>query len=72
MTKNKQTRLIQLPNRRKFDVSNRKDVEIYRHFLETNSWKITGSCPFELEYPYLSVPDMIKDKLIRKYLKVSV
>ena len=61
---------IKSANKRKFDLNDKKDIEIYKSFLETNSWKITGSCPFQLEYPYLTVPDMIKDKLIRKYLKV--
>jgi hypothetical protein len=51
-------------------MNNKEDVEIYKHFLVHNDWKIVGSCPFELEYPYTSVPDMIKDKLVRKFLKV--
>ena len=63
---------ITLAKKRKFDLNSKKDVEIYKSFLETNSWKITGSCPFQLEFPYLTVPDMIKDKLVRKYLKVGV
>lgn len=63
---------IKSSKKRLFDMNNKKDVEIYKSFLETNSWKVTGSCPFQLEYPYLTVPDMIKDKLIRKFLKVGV
>lgn len=63
---------IKSNKKRKFDLNDKKDVEIYKSFLETNSWKITGSCPFVLEFPYLTVPDMIKDKLVRKFLKVSV
>jgi hypothetical protein len=51
-------------------MNKKEDVEIYKHFLINNNWKITGSCPFELEYPWNSVPDMIKDKLVRKFLKV--
>lgn len=62
--------VLKFSNKRKFDVTSKKDVEIYKHFLVYNNWKSSGSCPFELEYPYLSVPDMIKDKLIRKFLKV--
>jgi hypothetical protein len=56
--------------RRKFDINSKLDIEIYKHFLVNNDWKVVGYCPFELEYPYNSVPDMIKDKLIRKFLKV--
>jgi hypothetical protein len=52
-------------------MNNEKDVEIYKHFLVNNDWKHVGSCPFELEYPYNSVPDMIKDKLVRKFLGVK-
>ncbi len=61
---------LRLNDRRKFDMNKKEDVEIYKHFLVNNNWKITGSCPFELEYPWNSVPDMIKDKLVRKFLKV--
>lgn len=61
---------LKLNERRKFDMNNKEDVEIYKHFLVHSDWKIVGSCPFELEYPYTSVPDMIKDKLVRKFLKV--
>ena len=71
MTKNKPIQAIQLPKRKKFDISSKKDIDIYKQFLKTNTWKVTGSCPFELEFPYVSVPDMIKDKLIRKFLKVA-
>ena len=62
---------LKLNERRKFDMDNKCDVEIYKHFLAHNDWKIVGSCPFELEYPYTSVPDMIKDKLVRKFLGVK-
>jgi len=61
---------LKLNDRREFDVNSKVDIEIYKHFLVNNNWKNVGSCPFELEYPYNSVPDMIKDKLVRKFLKV--
>ena len=61
---------LRLSEKRKFDINSKKDIEIYRYFLINSDWKITGTCPFDLEFPYLTVPDMIKDKLIRKYLKV--
>ena len=62
---------LKLNERRKFDMNNKDDVEIYKYFLVNNNWKNVGSCPFELEYPYISVPDMIKDKLVRKFLGVK-
>lgn len=51
-----------------FDLSNKNHIDTYKKFLVNKSWK--GGCPFQLEYPYLTIPDMIKDKLIRHFLKV--
>jgi len=33
-----------------------------------NRWE--DGCPFELVWPYLSIPDMIKDQIIKNYLKI--
>ena len=55
--------------KRYFDTTKKTDVETYRQFLISNSWGSQG-CPFILEFPSLTVPDMIKDRLIRKFLKV--
>jgi hypothetical protein len=55
--------------RRIFNVSKKADVDVFRNFMLNSGWG-AGGCPFELEYPYLSVPDMIKDKLLRKALKL--
>ena len=57
--------------KRKFDVNNKKDVAAYKNFLVHKQWGTSG-CPFSLEYPYLSVPDMIKDKIVHKYLNISM
>ena len=56
--------------KRYFDVSSKKDIAMYRGFLANHTWGHDG-CPFVLEYPYLTIPDMIKDKLIHKFLKVE-
>lgn len=54
--------------KRYFDIKNKDDLEVYKHFLSAgNSWG-TDTCPFILEFPYLTVPDMIKDKLIYHFL----
>lgn len=58
-----------LQPKRYFDVTNKKDVAVFRDFLKSNSWG-AKCCPFEIEEPFLTVPDMIKDKLVRKNLKV--
>ena len=49
-----------------FDVNNTNHIEEYKYFLQNNKWK--SDFIFELEFPYLTVPDMIKDKLLRKFL----
>lgn len=53
-----------------FDVSDTKHVARYKKFLATGAWGGEG-CPFVLEFPHLSIPDMIKDKLIHKLLSVK-
>lgn len=65
-----QIQLLKSSKKRVFDINSKKDIEEYKLFLKNSNWKHTGVCPFQLEYPYVSVPDMIKDKLIRKFLKV--
>ena len=46
----------------KFDPASRDDLKIYKHFLETGSWG-HDTCPFELEWPWLNIPDMISHKI---------
>ena len=58
-------------SKRRFDVNNKKDVELYRTFLMTRRWGGTG-CPFVLEFPHLTIPDMIKDKMMHKYMKIEI
>lgn len=55
--------------RRLFDVSSRKDLDAFAHYLKTDSWGHEG-CPFLVEEPWHSIPDMIKDKIVRKHLKL--
>ena len=54
---------------RRFDPKNKKDIAEYTFFYINNRWK--DSCPFHLEWPYLSVPDMVKDKIIRNVLGID-
>jgi len=56
--------------KRLFDVNDKKDVQVYTNFLKTGAWG-RNTCPFILEFPYLTIPDMIKDKLIHNFLKVK-
>ena len=56
--------------KRYFDINSKVDIELYRQYLINNAWGVNG-CPFILEFPSLTVPDMIKERLIRKFLKVD-
>ena len=53
-----------------FDVDSKTHIIRYRNFLRDHKWGING-CPFVLEFPYLTIPDMIKDRMIHKLLKVT-
>jgi len=55
-------KLHQMYPKRQFDAASKEDLKIYKHFLETRSWGTTG-CPFECEWPWLTVPDMIAHKV---------
>ncbi len=52
-----------LMRREVFDASNSKHIEEVRYFMSNNRWR--DICPFFLEWPYLTIPDMIKDKIVR-------
>jgi len=52
--------------KRWFDSTNKQDLTDYAYFLKHNHWK--ENCPFVLEWPYLTITDMIKDKLIEQYI----
>ena len=60
---------IMATKRRNFNVNSRVDVDLYRQFLLTSTWGENG-CPFELEYPFVNIPLMIQDKLVRKHLGI--
>ena len=46
-----------------FNPNNPEHIEEVRFFLSNNRWK--DICPFFLEWPYLTIPDMVKDKIVR-------
>jgi hypothetical protein len=53
-----------------FDINSKNDVEQFKMYIQNKTWGTNG-CPFILEDQYLSVPDMIKDKLICKFLGIK-
>lgn len=55
-------------NKISFDINDHNHIFQYKTFKKSGKWGHDG-CPFILEFPYYSVPDMIKYKLIDKYLE---
>lgn len=47
--------------KRKFNPAVRSDLIEYKKFLQNHGW--SGPCPFELEWPYTSIPYMIATKI---------
>jgi len=56
--------------RRLFDPTEKNDLIEYKYFLDNSKWR--NNCPFELEWPYLTIPEMIRDKLINTYIKSMI
>jgi hypothetical protein len=55
--------------KRKFSVKNKEDISLFKRFVRIGSWG--KPCPFILEEPYLTIPDMIKDKYIKYQLGIE-
>lgn len=55
-----------LKSRRYFNPYNKDDMKAVKKFFTKNRW---DGCPFILEWPYLTIPDMIKSKLTMALLK---
>lgn len=53
-------------NKRIFDVNSAEDLKIALNFLQTGQWE--DYCPFAVDWPYTTVPDMIKTEVVLKYL----
>jgi hypothetical protein len=51
-----------------FDPKNKDHIKIFKYFLKENRWGVP--CPFLLEEPYLTIPDMMKDKYIKSQLEI--
>lgn len=56
--------------RRKFDPANKLDRKIAYEFLDKKKWcgiESLTSCPFHCEWPYLDIPSLLRDKLVKYY-----
>ena len=59
--------LLKVQQKKSFDVNDQKDLTTFANFLKTSTWGPKG-CPFTIEEPWHSIPDMLKDKITRKHL----
>ena len=57
-------------SRKFFDPSNKKDIIEFRFFMTHGKWP-AHQCPFYLEWPYLTIPDMIKDRFTKYTLGIE-
>ena len=53
-------------NKRFFDHTKLVDLEIALQYLRTGRWE--DYCPFVPDWPYTTVPDMIKTEVLLHYL----
>lgn len=56
--------------KRTFDPSNNEDRELAFLFLKHKRWNNlteSSTCPFFCEWPYLDIPSMLQDKIIKYY-----
>ena len=51
-----------LNSKREFNPNSKEDLRVFKTWIETRSWGNEG-CPFEIEWPWNSVPDMIQYKI---------
>jgi hypothetical protein len=55
--------------KRLFNPKSKTDLLAYKTFLK-KGWGVKG-CPFLLVFPYMTVPNMIQDKIIHSVLGVK-
>lgn len=50
-----------------FDVTNEQHAAMYRKFVMSGNWQHTpdGTCPFQPEGSYVSIPAMLADKYVK-------
>jgi len=53
-----------------FDPNNEEHMKQYSYFLKNSRWN--QGCPFFLEWPHVTIPDMIKDKIVRNMFNAKM
>ncbi len=56
--------------KRLFDAKSKEDIKEYAYFLKNSKWRV--NCPFIIEWPHLTVTNMITTKLIDAYIDKMV
>lgn len=59
-----------LRSKRFFNPKSKEDLGKYKDFVQLQTWGPDG-CPFFLEFPYSTVPDMIKDKIMHHLFRID-
>jgi hypothetical protein len=53
-------------HKRAFDPASAEDLRVYQDFLLNSRWK--NGCPFIVEWPFLTVADLIKHKIVKHHI----
>jgi hypothetical protein len=59
-----------MQTRKLFDVTSEQDLQLFKVFCIKNAWGKNG-CPFILEEPFLSIPEMIRYKISNEFLGID-
>lgn len=59
-----------LNQKRFFNPKMEKDMMLAKYFFKNHSWG-KQPCPFFLEFPYSTIPDMMKDKIVYHNFGIS-
>jgi len=62
---------LNIKQKRSFNAKSKEDMIIAKKFFTNWSWGGNG-CPFVLEQPHLSVPEMMKEKIINGMFKITI
>lgn len=59
-----------LSKKRFFDPKSKEDLSMAKKFIKNHSWGNSG-CPFFLEFPYTTIPDMMRDKIVHDVMGIK-
>jgi hypothetical protein len=62
--------LFSAHQRHLFDATSKTDMKLAKEFFIKHAWGPNG-CPFFLEVPWLNVPDMLKDRIMKFHLDIK-